>query len=170
MNKPLQTILTAGFILLAGLPVTYSIYFIISKVCIHHRMREEIKSGELTTLILEKTDLHWMEAGRELLINDRMFDIADITPISDDKVKVTGVYDDAETELYAELNRSLDHDEADNAAAIFPFIYYQLTFDNGSSACYEMNAAPVSMLVHTNLYSEFFPPVFLSLQLPPPKA
>src|SRR5687768_10547755 len=108
MSKPLKTILTVGFILLSGLPVTYSLCFLINKACIQHRMREETHSAELTTLILEKKDLHWMEEGRELLIDERMFDLVRITSINDDKVEVTGVYDDAETELYAQLNKSLE--------------------------------------------------------------
>ena len=78
MNKPLKNILTAVFILLASLPLIYALFFIINKACIHQRMREELNRRELTTVILDKSNLQWMEEGRELLIDDRMFDVVKI--------------------------------------------------------------------------------------------
>ena len=67
-------------------------------------MKEELEKGMLQRITISKDDLHWVEQGKEILVNGKMFDVEDLVH-EGNYVTVTGLYDEDETSLISILNR-----------------------------------------------------------------
>jgi hypothetical protein len=84
-------------------PICLSSLFLGSRYLIREIQWESDGGDRLQTLTLPFSSLDWYEEDRELLIGGRMFDVKSIA-VKDGMARVTGFFDDLETEL----NRALD--------------------------------------------------------------
>jgi hypothetical protein len=91
--------------IIASLPMFLSAGFLGGRTVLRHAMQQKLASQELVSLEIPGTALVWMEEGKELLIEGRMFDVRSIR-YAGDRCLLTGLFDDDETELYEQLVRA----------------------------------------------------------------
>jgi hypothetical protein len=70
-------------------------------------MEEKLEEEQLTTITIPAHELHWVKEGKEILINNHLFDIETITRLDDGRLVVTGLYDYQEQQLHEQLNHTL---------------------------------------------------------------
>lgn len=99
------TIATLFLLVLALAPVFYSLQFNIRQQNIRRRMKEQLEEKMLHTVLLNTRDIKWVRPGKEIMMNDRMFDVKSIAYNPDGSVTVTGLFDEEETVLVQQLQK-----------------------------------------------------------------
>ena len=85
--------------LLAGAaPLLYSLFFHIRQQTIRDKMEEKLDKQVLHSITMAEGDIHWIRAGKEILINNRLFDIKSFTSYKG-SCTFTGLFDEEETSL-----------------------------------------------------------------------
>jgi hypothetical protein len=74
---------------------------------IKYTVDERLETEELVTLTIPFSKIQWMEEGREIMIDGRMFDIKSYVE-KEGSLIATGVYDDRETAVMELLNNFND--------------------------------------------------------------
>ena len=121
----------------------------------------------LQTIRVEKKDIVWAEAGKEILIDGQLFDIKEIVETST-TITITGIFDKAETclqKLSENLTGKEKKDQGILLTEYFKFLsttYFQ-NEDTGLSS-----AMPLS-ISHANRNIFFYKDSFIKNPLPPPK-
>ncbi len=89
---------TAFFFTLLGFtPLLFVIIITIKKHDVRQRMKEELESDQLQTIILPENEVAWMDK-HEIWVNDHMFDIHS-SKLENGVYTFTGLYDEEETQL-----------------------------------------------------------------------
>jgi len=71
-------------------------------------MREQMEEKVLHTVVLSSEKIQWIREGKEIELNDRLFDIKDIVYNSDGSATITGLFDEEETTLIKQLKTEQD--------------------------------------------------------------
>ncbi len=88
-------------------PMISGLHYLFSKYAIEHEMLEKLEEGSLETLTLKEGSFHWYKKGKEIMVNGRLFDVKRIKK-QEDKILITGLYDEKEDELNLTLLKLLD--------------------------------------------------------------
>jgi hypothetical protein len=99
-----KKIATITLLLLAFAPVFYAFTFDLRQHAIRNGMKEKLEKTVLRTLILNKDQIHWNREGKELTINNKLFDVRYMRVSRDGSITVQGLYDEDETLLVDQLN------------------------------------------------------------------
>lgn len=97
-NNKLLRIIATGFFLLAAAPLFFSSLFLLKQHAARQKIKEKLETGALQTLILPEKDLLWVRKDKEIRVGGELFDVKSIIK-QNDKVIVTGLFDDEETEI-----------------------------------------------------------------------
>lgn len=110
MRTATKKIASILFILLGTTPWLFVFIFLIRQEAIRHEMKEELeKDIPKQVLVIPDSDIHWVKKGKEIFVNNRMFDIK--TMISRNGLTTfTGLYDEQETALKKQLSESWNRD------------------------------------------------------------
>jgi hypothetical protein len=100
----------------AAVPMFLSAFFLGGRTALRYTMQEKMQTAELVSLEIPGSAILWMDEGKELLIDGRMFDVRSIR-YAGDTCLLTGLFDEDETTLYAQLSRS---EEGRQGAEIVP--------------------------------------------------
>lgn len=74
----------------------------VQRAVVVHEMKEKLEREELHEVMVLESSIQWVKSGKECMINNRMFDVKDLTA-SGDSVVLKGLYDDKEKEIVARL-------------------------------------------------------------------
>lgn len=108
MDAPSRKI-RAVFLLVPVLaPLIFMFAFQVKQAAIQHRMKKKMEDQLLRVLVLDKNNIQWFKPGREIMINDRLFDVKHIEYFPDGTARLTGLYDDEETLLVQQLKHNRD--------------------------------------------------------------
>jgi hypothetical protein len=102
MIKYKKHIYAFPLLLLVLLPMVFCVYFLQQQHSIKEQMEEELEKSSLTTITILKSDVQWVEFGKELIIAGEMFDVKSVTKKNDSLV-ISGLFDTAEKALKHEL-------------------------------------------------------------------
>jgi hypothetical protein len=69
---------------------------------IRMQAREKLRKSLLQTIHIKETEVKWTEAGKEILINGRLFDVEEFRT-EKDLLTITGLFDDEETKCQNQL-------------------------------------------------------------------
>jgi hypothetical protein len=67
-------------------------------------MEEKLEEEQLTSVTISANDFTWYEEGKEIIINDHLFDVKNITKMPSDSLLVSGLYDYQEQKLHNDLD------------------------------------------------------------------
>lgn len=125
------------FLLIVSVPVLLSLNFILKEVHIQQKVEEKLKTEILQTIRITKAEITWIRAGKEVLLNGRLFDVKYIS--SDNNiVTLTGFFDTEETKLFTDLKNYTEHGGKENTDSEFAFkfhfppfysSYFEMTFE-----------------------------------------
>jgi hypothetical protein len=93
-------------LLLAALfPFITLLGFQLHQKAVRHRMKEEMEKQCLHTITLQQQEFHWVEEGKELWVNNRLFDVKSFH-VENGTYSFTGLYDEEETSLVKSLQQN----------------------------------------------------------------
>lgn len=98
MTGAKKNITALAFLLLVASPLLVLVGYALQKQYLRHQMKEQLEKANLQTLLLQPHQLHWAEAGKELWINNQLFDVKEITRTSNGYC-VKGLFDAQETAI-----------------------------------------------------------------------
>ncbi len=84
------------------MPMLVCVYFLVKQQCIKAEMEEKLEACSLLTITLLKKNIHWMEQGKELIVQGELFDVKEVTQKNDSLV-ISGLFDSAEKEIKQKL-------------------------------------------------------------------
>jgi hypothetical protein len=117
----LSTKITAFFFLLiVSVPVLLSLNFILTEMQIQQEVEEKLKTEVLQTIRVAEAEITWIRAGKEVLLNGRLFDVKYISS-DNNVVTLTGFFDTEEAKLFSDLKNYTEHGSKDNPASEFAF-------------------------------------------------
>jgi hypothetical protein len=165
LNVSPQKAISSCLLTFFCLPFFFFLAFTISQQVIRHRMKEQLEKGMLQSVTIAEKDLHWVEHGREILLNGKMFDVEEMV-YHDKLVTIRGLYDEDETSLVRILN-SLQRVNRDNnqlLSAFFKCMQYVYF-----TSLTEHNLQTGSHRLFADLIAPALPDQFLRIPVPPPQ-
>ena len=99
--------------MITSLPGLLFLYLKLEQQRIRHKMEEKLERGSLREVRLPETSLVWYEEGRELIIDDKLFDVLSIR-IENGIAIVSGLFDYEETRLKEKVERLHRKQEKEN--------------------------------------------------------
>ena len=102
MKNPKRFISCIFFCAILLLPILAIGILQLSQAYIKSEREERLQTERLEKVIVPVKHIVWEEEGKELWVNNRMFDVASFV-IKDNNYYLTGVYDDEETEIAGSL-------------------------------------------------------------------
>src|SRR5436190_19660810 len=100
--KPLFKIATFFLLITVSIPLIFTLYFFVKKQVIQHEMKEKLEQSSLHTVLLMANKVQWTQAGKEVIIEGKMFDV-DSYFIENGCYHFKGLFDDDETVLNKQL-------------------------------------------------------------------
>jgi hypothetical protein len=112
MNRYKRKLLAAAMLVLISMPLGLFVYYKVQQVVVRHEMKEKLEHAELQTIEIPATDVRWYEKNREIIVRGKLFDVLSQSPVpGTDKIRFTGLFDEAETELEYKTGRLLQEKE-----------------------------------------------------------
>ena len=105
MKTKVINIIKYGLLLLVALPVFSVFVFQLRQKAVQHHMKEELEKQLLQTITISENDVHWAKSGKELWLNNRMFDVKSYKNENGAYI-FTGLYDDEETILVHQVQKN----------------------------------------------------------------
>jgi hypothetical protein len=160
--------ITASLFTLLGItPLLFIIITSIKQQEIQHSMKKQLESKMLCTITLAKKDVHWLNEGKEILINGRMFDVKNFQPAGYDKISFTGLYDNDETLLVNTINKN-QQSENNNGGKLLAQLFQllQSTCNNASAEIF----IPLQSNIDFPFFEQRLTTQFITIFSPPPQA
>lgn len=110
MPTALKKILAAFLLVLILAPLSYMFIFQAKQLSIQRRMKKELESSLVQTVVLPASKLIWVKPDKEILLDQKMFDIKTISYNADGNVCITGLFDHLETGLLTQMKKSWQQD------------------------------------------------------------
>lgn len=85
-------------LLLVALPVFLSVGFYIKQKLVQQQRTQRFKTELLKTVTVKADKINWIEVGREILVEGKLFDVKSFK-ISGNNILLTGFFDDKEEKL-----------------------------------------------------------------------
>lgn len=122
MHRFRAKIIAFTFILIMSVPVLLSLTFVLRQIVIQQEVEKKMKSGVLQTISISKAGINWVKPGKEILLDNRLFDVKHFES-GNEMVTLTGFFDDEETELITDLKKYADstHQKSPLGETVFKF-------------------------------------------------
>lgn len=156
-----------GIILLAivSLPYLLLFAFFIQQRSIQLSKREALRNEPVITLSINASDVRWFKKNKELIINDRLFDVKDFST-QNGKLVARGFFDGDETALLAKLRQVSKNKEQLSSLTFLSFLFGGCAPENAEHGCVWLQASRLLI----SEYLIFFPVVYSSITSPPPQS
>lgn len=93
-----------GFLVITCLPGLLFVYLELKQRHIRHKMEEKLERSSLQEVRVPESSLVWYEEGRELIIEEKLFDVLSIR-IENGIAIISGLFDHEETRLKDQVER-----------------------------------------------------------------
>jgi len=110
--KGIKPIITLLLLAVFAAPTLYIVGFQIRQHQIHAEMKERLEKDLMQTISLERGKIKWVKKEKELLIDNRLFDVKDIQLTSDGRILITGLYDNEESLLVQQFQKNQQQDNS----------------------------------------------------------
>lgn len=97
------------FACIALMPVIIATWYCISQSLIYQQMETAMELELLESITFKTSDLIWLKAGKEILVDNKPFDVKKVHKIADSSV-ITGLFDHKEKKL-KEILGKFDHSD-----------------------------------------------------------
>lgn len=161
--------ITAAFLLVLVLaPISFMFVFQVRQQAIQRRMKEKLEDQLLQVIVLNEDNIHWFKPGKEIVLQDRFFDVKHIEHLPDGNARLTGLYDEEETVLVERLKQTQD-EESDNSTQQLVSFFLQIQVLPGDETEAKLFPAIILNLHHCFDDSNLASP-FRGIITPPPQA
>jgi hypothetical protein len=169
MRKSHNKISAFILLLLSTLPLVVIIIFAVKQQCVQLVMESSLEEEQLTSVTILTKDFHWFTEGEEIKVNGHFFDVESFKEIEPGILRVYGLYDWQEEQLYDELTNFIEEEE--NKANT-----KRITLIKWFTTLYDYKNTSINFLVSNSLKNRYF--LFntflikkgsLKIELPPPR-
>lgn len=168
MDAPTRKITAVFLLVLVLAPVAFMFVCHVRQQAIQHRMKERLEEQLLQAIVLNKDDIHWFKPGKEIMIENRLFDVKHIEELSDGTTRFTGLYDEEETLLVKRLKQSRDEESDKNTRQFVSFFLHLQGLPVGEM---EAEPLPVALLNRHHSFDDLnITSPFRGILTPPPQA
>ena len=152
-------------LLLAALPLVYTLFMGIPQKVIQHRMKEKLETQLLRSVTIAKKDVHWIKDEKEIWVNGRMFDIKS-SHLQNGEYVFSGLYDEEETALLEQLQKDQQNNNSDSKQLVQLFQLLQSFYNNQQEEIVFLENIPGAKFIPeaSPLASQF-----ISIFTPPPQ-
>lgn len=162
-----KTIAGIPIILIVLLPCIYCVYFQVQHHMIREEMREKLESENLQTVIVPVKEFRWYEENREIIVDGMMFDVESMRQEGDNYI-ISGLFDEAETELHIAMGKLQQSDTEGPDAQLVSLVLSQTLISPASGHNFQVPEPGElsSGKIHSDeqLYN-----TILSIHTPPPR-
>ncbi|HMK24898.1 MAG TPA: hypothetical protein VK483_02635 [Chitinophagaceae bacterium] len=161
-----KRITTYLLLLLAALPLVYTLFIGIPQKVIQHRMKEKLETQLLHSITIAKKDVHWIKDRKEIWVNGRMFDIKS-SHLQNGVYVFSGLYDEEETALLEQIQKDQQNNSSNNKQLVQLFQLLQSFYNNPQEEIVSPGNIPGGKFIPeaSPLASQF-----ISIFTPPPQA
>jgi hypothetical protein len=155
MHRLQHKLIALVFLLIVAVPVLLSVKFILEENLIQEEVEEKMNTAVLKSISIPKADIIWIKAGKEILLDDKLFDVKNFT-VKKDTITLTGYFDDKETELLAKFKKYTETNDRDNPLSklAFKFLFCPV-YNNYAEIVYETSWHFISNKYHS--FEEMLP-------------
>ena len=109
-----------SFFLLAIILAPLSYMFILQsrQQQIRHRMKEELEQSLVQELVIPTSELQWFKPGKEIVVDNQLFDIKNIRYSEDGNAYITGLFDKEETILVYQMKKDGDEQNRNSSRQV----------------------------------------------------
>ncbi len=149
MNSLPKKIAAFIFLLIVAVPVCLSLKFIVEEILIQQEVDEKMNTEVLQSVRIPKADIIWIKAEKEILLDDKLFDVKFFT-CDNDTVTLTGFFDDDETALVSAFKKYADANERENPLSELAFKFlFSAVYNSHPVIVFEMHWHAVSNQYHS---------------------
>ena len=166
LKTTIKKITASSFILLGFAPVLFTAFFVLKQRQIRHRMKEQMEIQQLHTILLASDEVVWVKAGKEILLDGKLFDIK-LTEQKNGIITFQGLFDEEETYLIARQQMNQEEESNDNTKILASFFgLFEISPENNNSVFVVYTKNKQRFPCYTSSLSA----VFSSVITPPPRA
>jgi hypothetical protein len=144
MPKPKQIVIALLLLIVVSIPSILFVYFQARTVYVRHEMEEKLERAQLETIRLPRHELRWFKKNKEIIVNDRLFDVKSIETI-DDSVVVTGLFDDKETFVKKQLEQLQEEQNPENDGQSITVKYVSILLYNEHRGTFSLKDLALSL-------------------------
>jgi len=145
-----KKILASLMLLLVVAPLLFFIGFLVKREIIYHEMMEKLESASLHTITIRLADVNWTKKNKEVMIDGKLFDVK-YAEIIDNKIKLTGLFDDEETKLEKKISTSFHSNKNQQT----PYSQLKLKFIFNFYFTEDHSSSSVSVIQSKDAYPAF---------------
>lgn len=131
-------------------------------------MEEKLEADQLQTVIIPVEHFRWYEENREIIVDGMMFDVKSIQ-LENDHYVVTGLFDEAETELHIAMGKLQGREQSGEDASLVSAMVSQTLIqpipDSHLHLSWEPGSESKAIIPGEKLYN-----TILSIHTPPPRS
>ena len=153
-------------LLLAAIPLIYILIVRVQQQSIRHRMKERLEANDLHSVTISENDVHWINNGKELLINGRLFDVWS-SHLRNGVYVFSGLYDEEETSFLGQIQKDQQNNNGNSKQLAQLFQLLQSFYNNTPEEIVLPENNPGSKFISGSpaLVSQY-----ISIFSPPPQA
>ncbi len=150
-------------------PFICSIFFVAKLIIIKSEITEVLQSRKVLNITVPENEVHWIDAGNELLINGKLFDAISYQKIKNNLI-LTGSYDREEDNLQDDVARFFQKKGNDNGASNIVYFntFFRVLFMEKNNS-FSVNIDSILPKKHVFYYAENLVYSSSDIILPPPK-
>lgn len=89
-------------LLILAIPLVFTILALVKQQITHYERNEKFSKVSLQTIYVSTSDIYWVKAGKEILFQGKLFDVA--LYVTDGRtIKLTGFFDEKEDSLVRQI-------------------------------------------------------------------
>lgn len=162
-----KKISSAAFLAITVLPYLLFSIFLLKQQYIKSEKRRKLTNAQLETVVIAAADVVWFEKGKEIILNNRLFDIASISQ-EGGKLVIKGIYDGDETHLLKKMH-ALSRKQQSKALESQTFLAWLLTGFHQTETI-SLQPASLQKINHQEKPTPSACKIFLPIHSPPPQA
>lgn len=90
----------------------------VQKAMLRYEVKEALEKMQLVKVVLPKQKVHWIEDGKELIVNGILFDVHRMELLANDSLAIYGLSDEKEQQLNAQVDLMLKKNKAVNTRLV----------------------------------------------------
>ncbi len=166
MKKVLPYCLVVLIMIALAFPMMYSAKTIIKRSLHKREMFQKLEQSPLAFIKLPNSQVKWFEKGREIVVNNRMFDVKSWKVVGDSSI-FHGLWDDKETALNKIIRKSAEKKREQQAVFKFQKLISTWSLSEMNDQTFYLVQPENS--IYTGYLPDTFQNIILSLPNPPPE-
>jgi hypothetical protein len=165
LRTAIKTTSNFSLLLLAAMPLVYTLIVGIPQQAIRHKMKERLETQFLHTISVTENEVQWRRDGEEIWVNGRMFDIRSFH-LQHGVYFFSGLYDNDETAFLDHLQKDQKNNSENNKQLVQLFQLLQSVYNNPQEEIIFPENIPAGRFIQGTSPLAF---QYISIFTPPPQ-